>query len=1017
MSKSSNFAKAKSLASEYNIPLVGTWVGTTAQHWATEVKRLRRVHFENLLNPVIARGLARINDFHDFFFSPDSTFDDLYNEIRPVMIANEVYRVNMYNGDRWVGVGGDIRFTTITKKNPYYTIYAILSIIADSEETDDYYLGGGDIPLQLQRIVTTNPPLANQRNSPSINCAIKAVMSELKKNDSQRNKYKIKNLEKLNKKYFKSGIGDTGFQELADKSYYHLIVKDKIKKIWREFKPSGNKQGKKLLMVAHNYHTDVYDSGDDTSDGEELDDLEPDCPRTDTVECTPLDLGIIVASPSLGNDATIKWFDSSDEVIQRARIYENNPNNTEGMPIISKGEMVAYITPKIIYKTKFHEWETFPDAFTSGGVGKSKFIQEHPEFKRGINSKVPFYKILMDSDQSGFYMRTAESKQTNTKYDMNHSYKSFESSGLFKGFPILEGIFKVDKNFKEFHATVNTHGKHGLLYIIFPTLTTDNLDKPIYYECSGWYPIEIVRDYFVKYGINPFVRSYAYASKTFTVDFSKWTNDQFRTFIGKCIAQSFDEVWRTKDYLEYERARYILQERISRISRDGDYWQIEYTSEKSPWNFPVVSSYVKHHQKVNLFRQYNKLISVGVVPVAICVDGIELTEPSGLFDIGKGEGQWKLEKVKASQSSQSSQSKGMPSVIARVVPTLKKYGTFEFKAEFILPRFLHISGAGGNGKTEQIIKLSKIYPGMCFMAPTHDAVKNIKDRATNQIQCDTYHRIFGIGCEDRFPRELFTHFVIDECSMLSVEDLNKIVGKLLPHQSLILAGDFWQLPTVFGDTIFDNWTGVASDVYKQFEIRELKENWRQKTDPEFFNLCQRLREPLSEAEAITIIDKLNTRVCATNLPDNTTVNDIHICGINVQVDKVNSKYKIEVGSKVICNQTCHDMEKKKVPNGSIGIVEAYSPKLFKVSWGATSSTFSCIGKTKSGKPRFIPAYGLTIHKAQGKTISRNVIINPTRLFSKNHLYVAVTRATAFDSIYLTDPLTLSVFRKTVNVIG
>ena len=58
---------------------------------------------------------------------------------------------------------------------------------------------------------------------------------------------------------------------------------------------------------------------------------------------------------------------------------------------------------------------------------------------------------------------------------------------------------------------------------------------------------------------------------------------------------------------------------------------------------------------------------------------------------------------------------------------------------------------------------------------------------------------------------------------------------------------------------------------------------------------------------------------------------------------------------------------------------------------------------------------MTIHKAQGKTFKRNVIINPTRLFSRNHLYVALTRATSFTSIYLTSPITFGQFCRTVYV--
>ena len=58
----------------------------------------------------------------------------------------------------------------------------------------------------------------------------------------------------------------------------------------------------------------------------------------------------------------------------------------------------------------------------------------------------------------------------------------------------------------------------------------------------------------------------------------------------------------------------------------------------------------------------------------------------------------------------------------------------------------------------------------------------------------------------------------------------------------------------------------------------------------------------------------------------------------------------------------------------------------------------------------------TVHKAQGKTMSDNVVINPNSLFEKHHLYVALTRATKFDSIILTEPITMRIFKMTCYVV-
>ena len=305
-----------------------------------------------------------------------------------------------------------------------------------------------------------------------------------------------------------------------------------------------------------------------------------------------------------------------------------------------------------------------------------------------------------------------------------------------------------------------------------------------------------------------------------------------------------------------------------------------------------------------------------------------------------------------------------------------------------------------------------------FMAPTHDAVKNLLDRARQlnvKINVGTYHKVFGFGCFDRFPRNKYSRFVLDECSMLSAENLKQIMNKLNPTQSLLLSGDFHQLPCIEETPIYDNWTGIKSKEYEKFEIRELTKNFRQQEDPEFFSLCNSLRGQLTKDKAREILDVLNSRVVSI-LPENEDENDIHICGINAQIDQINQKYELEINCKVICNINCNDNEGNFIPNGSIGRIETISP--LRIIWSdGIESTFKGVGKTNSKKPRFTPAYALTIHKAQGKTIKRNVIINPTRLFAKNHLYVALTRATKFSSIFFTEAMSFNTFCKTVNVKG
>ena len=638
----------------------------------------------------------------------------------------------------------------------------------------------------------------------------------------------------------------------------------------------------------------------------------------------------------------------------------------------------------------------------------------------------------MDADVSGFYMLLPSIgvQQKTCKYDQNKSYKSFYKSGLFNGFPRISAIFNVDKNFSEFSMSL-TRGiePKGLLYIEYETLTLELMQSmsktcnKLYYEGSGWFPIEIVKHNYETYGINPFVKQYAYASHSFQIDFSDMTNDQFRTFLGKCISQSYDEVWRTRDYNEHMRARYLLRSRIVSIT-DEDYdgmgtiFSIKYKTEKPPWNMGIVSAYVKAHQKFNLMTQYNKLVENGIKVLAISVDSIETNkECHNLFDIGTEEGQWKIEKTKTNAKTD-------PFVIQRkqVLPQTSITNFTDFSKDKLLPKFLHISGAGGNGKTQYIVNLSKSYKTIMYVAPTTSSVKNLLDRAKDlnvKIECDTYHRVFAVGCEDKFNRDKYDIFVLDEVSMVSADMLGFIISKLKPHQSLILSGDSNQLPPVESIPIFED------EIYNQFEVLELTKNYRQQLDPDYFQLCNMLRKPMSKQEAIEFLNKINERVVSKeNLPSFDSLDDAYICGINEQVNMRNKSINsgdLKVGDKVICNTTCHDLENKKVPNGSIGIIIEITPK-FKVRWAdETESTFKCAGKTKSknkaNNSRFTLAYATTVHKIQGTTLKGNLIIDPSRLFSLHHLYVALTRAVSFKNIYLTEPITFNILKKTTHIIG
>ena len=923
--------------------------------------------------------------------------DTLYDALNPLMRPNRHYYISFSSDGVAIRI---IRVTTLKKNEPKHDWYNLFNILRNILSSFDEYRTNPDyIDIILHAHVLENPQLINMRNG-SMNCACKAVLEAVLSIKRDKNTDTInKHIMILNEQYLKKGIDELGLQQLADKTRYDLVIYDKSKRIWATF-DGKHKKTKKLLMIAHDNHLALT-----------TDFTNPTISFLDNLKLSQIDC---------------VWVDQVAQINDYGKKFAQE--NVESKPLYSKAQLVALITPELVVKLRFPECEQYPDCFTEGGVGKAKFIEAHPEHKQGMARSNPFYDLLLEADVSGFYMRIQDSKPTNSKYDMNKAYRSFRSTGLFTGFPNISAIFTIAAMYSDFRSESS---KYGLVYVEndYNALTLEAFTnrKQIYYEVSGWVPIELVEANFRIHGVNPYIKQYLYAATTWdTKSFDAMTNHQFRCFIGKCVSQSFSERWQTSDKVEFMRARYILKDRIlsfetRRITVDNceqTSYIIDYTSEQTPWNLPIVSVYVKAHQKHNLFTQINKLHRANIKIISISVDSIETKRRCDeLFDLGTEPGRWKKEILTIRCTNNF--------LIDRYKHSLYKKDCLnwsEFKQVGILdllPRtqFIHISGAGGNGKSELICNMGKSFLRAQYSATTNEAVKNLSDRLARLSLPNalTMHKVFGLSCSNeymRVPLHDYDIIYIDEASMISNEQLSDITSKIRPHQTLILSGDFWQLPCVNGTPIFNVGTGIGSPEYSRFALLDLTKNYRQALDPDFYALCSRLRRPLSIQEALEIIEKLNTRVQPTIDPaDYSSIHSIYIAGRNKNVDAINDNFTWQIGTKVICNAHTQDIAGETIPNNQIGVITELTDQVFKLQWAnGSTSTFKLAKKSK-----FSIGMANTVHKAQGKTMLNNVVIAPGSLFEKHHLYVALTRATQFKSIILTQPITMRILRATCYV--
>jgi ATP-dependent DNA helicase PIF1 len=305
--------------------------------------------------------------------------------------------------------------------------------------------------------------------------------------------------------------------------------------------------------------------------------------------------------------------------------------------------------------------------------------------------------------------------------------------------------------------------------------------------------------------------------------------------------------------------------------------------------------------------------------------------------------------------------------------------------------------------------------------------------------------------------------VIDEVSMVRVdmmEAINTLLqqakGNKLPFGGIqmVMFGDLYQLPPVVSDDglheyFAHNYGGqyfFNAPVWGNTKINifELTHNFRQKDDEVFRNVLNAVRTNQIED---TILETLNRRY-TTDIPTegvvtlatrNDIVNEIN----STRLDQINSPefvYKADIsgnlersyfpaeeflrlkkGAQVMLLK--NDPEKRWV-NGTVGIVESLSQTEIKVringeivyaipqaSW--TKIRYYYDQETRKIKEEVLStftqfplrlAWAFTIHKSQGKTYNSVIVNMEGGAFAHGQTYVALSRCTTLEGLYLTQPI-------------
>lgn len=156
------------------------------------------------------------------------------------------------------------------------------------------------------------------------------------------------------------------------------------------------------------------------------------------------------------------------------------------------------------------------------------------------------------------------------------------------------------------------------------------------------------------------------------------------------------------------------------------------------------------------------------------------------------------------------------------------------KSMFAKSNVAFLYGAAGTGKTTMINHISNYFKDekKIFLANTNPAVDNLKQKV-DAPNCEFYTvaRFLSQSHSDTTCEVL----VIDECSTVSNEDMNKVLNKANFNQ-IVLVGDVFQIESIN----FGNWFEVARTFIPKTSVVELVKPYRS-TNDDLLNVWNKVR--------------------------------------------------------------------------------------------------------------------------------------------------------------------------------
>ena len=378
---------------------------------------------------------------------------------------------------------------------------------------------------------------------------------------------------------------------------------------------------------------------------------------------------------------------------------------------------------------------------------------------------------------------------------------------------------------------------------------------------------------------------------------------------------------------------------------------------------------------------------------------------------------------------------------------------------------LFITGRAGAGKSVLLRHFREnTKKKVVVTAPTGIAALNVRGQTIHSLfkLPPQLHRKGNLSSNKRLESLLkrIDTIVIDEISMVRADLLDAIDERLrqacdsdIPFggAQLIMFGDVYQLPPVVEENLAPYFENVHGGHFffnalawreTEFKIFELTQVFRQK-DPIFKDILNAVRDGTvvnSQLEQLNVrygvippdegaitLAPTNNLVTTINqrkldeLPGKTHKYQATITGeMKRSVFPTEEVLQLKKGAQIVLLR--NDMDKRWV-NGSVGKIEELHEDYIKIKVGEAvydlekntweeiaytydSTTHKVESKTTSSFTQYPIrlAWALTIHKSQGQTYEQVCLDLTTKTFAAGQMYVALSRCTSLDGLYLKMPV-------------